>query len=134
MAQKSAATLLPRTLSVLKAAVSAGSTSLWSDAYDTAILGGAFVDSIRSQSIFDTITLYSQHAQFRIPTGFSPAGATGSTVNDGAAVPVSQMSFTKKTVLPVRVAAIIAATNEMLAAAEGNRWLFLELSRALVRG
>jgi len=125
---------LPRTWSILKAAVAAGSTGFWQDAYDAIVTGGAFVDAIRSESLFDTIEQYSQHAEFRVATGFSPTAVTASQVTEGAPIPVTPLTFTKKTVNPIKVAGIVVATNEILQVSRGNKWLFTELGRALVRG
>jgi len=125
----------PRAHRVLKAAVTAGTTTdvSWASSLtDYSGMAQGFVEALRSVSAFDTILPFARrmplHSQFGVFTA-----AIGSAVAQGAALPVRKLSIAADVVDPVRLGALVVTTDELFrfAFAEGVAMLQAEMVGAV---
>lgn len=124
----------PRVLSVVKAAVAAGTTtdSTWAaNLYDAKLMTDAFASSLVGVSAFDTIAAASWGAPLSTRIAATVAAATGALTAEGAPMPVSKMGFAGVTLRPKRIAALCAVTRELLRGPFAEQFLDDELRIAV---
>jgi hypothetical protein len=80
-----------------------------------ASMANGFSESLRSRSVFDRLLASGAR---RVPLNSHAfvisSGITGSRVAEGSVKPVSSLSVTTETLDPIKVSAIVAASNELL--------------------
>ena len=109
-----------RVVSVLKAAapavtvasgdgVSGSPTSAWS----------GFEGALRTSSVFDAVAAESLQSQFHVRIGMLASQLGGAKVAEGAAKLGQTLLFAQNTLVPVKLASLLAVTQEFLDAAPG---------------
>lgn len=119
---------------ILKAAVSAGSTSGWgAELADYSSVVSAFLETLRNVGAFDTLMPAMRRVPMRTRIDMVTAGATAATVPEGSVTQISSLSVSGGTSDPFKVLAIVAATQELLRfAASGSGDLFARELRGAV--
>jgi HK97 family phage major capsid protein/HK97 family phage prohead protease len=131
----------PLVCRVLKAAVAAGSTTNqpWAGALVSAE-GGVFtefLEFLRPQTILGKFGAGNVPAltriPFRTPIGSQTSGGAAQWVGEGVAKPLTYFEVAKTTLEPLKVAAIVAVTEELLrfSSIATETWLRDQLVRAL---
>ena len=122
---------------IQKAAVAAASTT--SDTWAGNLInegGGAFADFVeylRERSVLGQISDRLRRLPFDTPVLVQGSAASASWVKEGEAKPVTKWTYTRTKLVPLKVAAIAAATKEMLkrASVAGDTLIRDELTRAV---
>lgn len=123
--------------SIQKAAVPAASTGSVTWAGNLINEGGAafadFVEYLRERSLYGQISDRFRRLPFDAPVLVQSSGGTAQWVKEGDAKPLTQWTYTRAKLTPLKVAAIAAATKETLMRASVNADAFLrdELARAV---
>lgn len=123
--------------SIQKAAVPAASTGSTTWAGNLINEGGAafadFVEYLRERSLYGQISDRFRRLPFDAPVLVQSSGGTAQWVKEGDAKPLTQWTYTRAKLTPLKVAAIAAATKETLMRASVNADAFLrdELARAV---
>ena len=123
--------------SITKAAVPAASTGDATWAGNLINEGGAafadFVEYLRERSLYGQISPRFRNLPFDAPVLVQGSGGTAQWVKEGEAKPLTQWTYTRAKLSPLKVAAIAAATKETLMRASVNADAFLrdELARAV---
>lgn len=125
--------------SITKAAVPAANTLTGSSTWAGNLIneGGAafadFVEYLRERSLFGQISGRFRNLPFDAPVLVQGSGGTAQWVKEGEAKPLTQWTYTRAKLSPLKVAAIAAATKETLMRASVNADAFLrdELARAV---
>lgn len=123
--------------SVTKAAVPAASTLSTTWASNLINEGGAsfadFVEYLRERSLYGQISSRFRRLPFDAPVLVQGSAGTGQWVKEGDAKPLTQWTYTRAKLTPLKVAAIAAATKETLMRASVSADTFLrdELARAV---
>lgn len=126
-----------RVLSVLKAAVAAGTTS--NPTFAASIVGhaemsGAFLDSLAGRSVFDSVVGSMVPAPVRERLAVVSSAISGSEVAEGAATPVSDFAVAANGMQPKKAQALVVLTREMLkGSALAQRLLEHELKKAVAK-
>ncbi len=98
---------------IQKTAVTPGSstTSALSD-YDT--IAGAFLESLRGVSVFDTLLAGGmKEVPLKTRVAVVSSAVTGSTVAELQIKPISSLAVTGSTIAPLKAAAIIVGSEEL---------------------
>lgn len=120
-----------------KAAVPAASTLSSSWAGNLINEGGAafadFVEFLRARSLYGQIADRFRRLPFDAPVLVQGTGGTAQWVKEGGAKPLTQWTYTRTKLTPLKVAAIAAATKETLmrASVAADTFLRDELARAV---
>lgn len=120
-----------------KAAVPAANTQDDNWAGNLVIEGGGpfadFVEFLRDRGLFGQISGQFRNLPFDAPVLVQGSGGTAQWVQEGHAKPLTQWSYTRVRMNPLKVAAIAAATQEMLqrASAAADTLIRDELARAV---
>lgn len=99
--------------------------------------GGAafadFVDYLRPRTVFGQVSSRFRRLPFDAPVLVQGSGATAQWVKEGDAKPLTQWSYTRAKLTPLKVAAIAAATKETLmrASVAADTFLRDELARSV---
>ena len=103
----------------LKAVVDAGGTSgTWGDQLAaTTGLSNAFLQSLRTLSIFEAMRPFSPEVPFSTRIVVVSSGATGTTVNEAMVKPISKVSLTAADTDLQKSLAIVVLTEELLRSA-----------------
>lgn len=123
--------------SIQKAAVPAANTGSATWAGNLINEGGAafadFVEYLRERSLYGQISDRFRRLPFDAPVLVQSSGGTAQWVKEGDAKPLTQWTYTRAKLTPLKVAAIAAATKETLMRASVNADAFLrdELARAV---
>ena len=123
--------------SIQKAVVPAASTGSATWAGNLINEGGAafadFVEYLRERSLYGQISDRFRRLPFDAPVLVQSSGGTAQWVKEGDAKPLTQWTYTRAKLTPLKVAAIAAATKETLMCASANADAFLrdELARAV---
>ena len=125
--------------SIQKAAVPAANTLTGSATWAANLIneGGAafadFVEYLRERSLYGQISDRFRRLPFDAPVLVQSSGGTAQWVKEGDAKPLTQWTYTRAKLTPLKVAAIAAATKETLMRASVNADAFLrdELARAV---
>ena len=123
--------------SITKAAVPAASTGSAPWAGNLINEGGAafadFVEYLRERSLYGQISSRFRSLPFDAPVLVQGSGGSAQWVKEGEAKPLTQWTYTRAKMSPLKVAAIAAATKETLMRASVNADAFLrdELARAV---
>lgn len=124
---------------VTKAAVPAANTLSPTWAGNTIIEGGGsfadFVEYMTPRTIFGQISGRFRRLPFDAPVLVQGSGGTAQWVKEGEAKPLTQWTYTRTKLTPLKVAAIAVATQEMLmrTSVAGDEFLRDELARAVGR-
>ncbi|HYG05329.1 MAG TPA: phage major capsid protein [Stenotrophomonas sp.] len=124
---------------VTKAAVPAANTLSPTWAGNTIIEGGGsfadFVDYMTPRTVFGQISSRFRRLPFDAPVLVQGSGGTAQWVKEGEAKPLTQWTYTRTKLTPLKVAAIAVATQEMLmrTSVAGDEFLRDELARAVGR-
>jgi hypothetical protein len=122
---------------IIKAAVPAASTTNLPWAGNMIIEGGGafadFVEFLRPRSLVGRISDRLRRLPFDTPVLVQGTGGTAKWTREGAAKPLTQWTYTRTKLEPLKVAAIAAATKETLmrASAAADALLRDELARAV---
>jgi HK97 family phage major capsid protein/HK97 family phage prohead protease len=124
----------------VKAAVAAQSTTSATLGGNLIATGGVFADFVeflRPMTIigkFGTGNIPSlRNVPFRVPLGSSTSGGSAAWVGEGKAKPLTNFNFGQTTLLPLKVAAIVVATMELLRdASVAGEAMFRDLLAAAV--
>lgn len=122
---------------IVKAAVPAANTSNATWAGNLVNEGGVafadFVEFLRARSLYGQISNRFRSIPFDAPVLVQGSGGTAQWVKEGDAKPLTQWTYTRAKVSPLKVAAIAAATKETLmrASAQADAFLRDELARAV---
>jgi HK97 family phage major capsid protein/HK97 family phage prohead protease len=124
----------------VKAAVAAQSTTNANLGGNLIATGGVFADFVeflRPMTIigkFGTGNIPSlRNVPFRVPLGSSTSGGNAAWVGEGKAKPLTNFNFGQTTLLPLKVAAIVVATMELLRdASVAGEAMFRDLLAAAV--
>lgn len=106
----------PRAARILKAAVPAGTTSdpNWANKLtEYQQVAAGFIESLRSVSAFDTLLPFSRQLPLRARLAVFTANV-GGKVAEGAAKPIRKLTLAGDYVDPVKCAALVVATEELL--------------------
>src|SRR5690554_1716696 len=120
-----------------KAAVPAANTQDDNWAGNLVIEGGGpfadFVEYLRERSLYGQISGRFRNLPFDAPVLVQGSGGSAQWVKEGEAKPLTQWTYTRAKLSPLKVAAIAAATKETLMRASVNADAFLrdELARAV---
>src|SRR5690606_5421457 len=110
--------------SITKAAVPAASTGAATWAGNLINEGGAafadFVEYLRERSLYGQISDRFRRLPFDAPVLVQSSGGTAQWVKEGDAKPLTQWTYTRAKLTPLKVAAIAAATKETLMRASVN--------------
>lgn len=123
--------------SITKAAVPAASTlsETWAENLitDAGSAFADFVEYLRERSLFGQISPRFRRLPFDAPVLVQASGGTAQWVKEGEAKPLTQWTYTRAKLTPLKVAAIAAATKELLrrASASGDALIRDELARAV---
>jgi len=125
--------------SIQKTAVPAANTLTGSATWAGNLIneGGAafadFVEYLRERSLYGQISPRFRNLPFDAPVLVQGSGGTAQWVKEGEAKPLTQWTYTRAKLSPLKVAAIAAATKETLMRASVNADAFLrdELARAV---
>lgn len=123
--------------SITKAAVPAASTlsETWAENMitDAGSAFADFVEYLRERSLFGQISPRFRRLPFDAPVLVQASGGTAQWVKEGDAKPLTQWTYTRAKLTPLKVAAIAAATKELLrrASASGDALIRDELARAV---
>lgn len=123
--------------SIEKAAVPAASTLSSTWAGNLINEGGAafadFVEFLRARSLYGQIADRFRRLPFDAPVLVQGTGGTAQWVKEGSAKPLTQWTYTRTKLTPLKVAAIAAATKETLmrASVAADTFLRDELARAV---
>lgn len=131
----------PRIGNILKAAIAAGSTTntAWAGALVSAegAVFTEFLEFLRPMTIvgrFGTNGIPSlRNIPFRVPIGSQTTGGTAGWVGEGSAKPLTHFEVARTTLEPLKVAAIVVVTEELLryASMAAEQWLRDQLVAAL---
>src|SRR5690606_36669026 len=122
---------------VKREAVRAANTMSATSAGDLINEGGAafadFVEYQRERSVLGQISDRLRRLPFDTPVLVQGSAGSASWVKEGEAKPVTQWTYTRTKLVPLKVAAIAAATKEMLkrASVAGDTLIRDELTRAV---
>jgi len=122
---------------VSKAAVPAASTLSSTWAGNLINEGGAafadFVEYLRARSIFGQVSSRFRQLPFDTPVLIQATAGAGAWVKEGTAKPVTQWTYTRTKLAPLKVAAIAVATKELLkrASTAADTLIRDELARAV---
>lgn len=120
-----------------KAAVPAANTGNANWAGNLILDGGAyfadFVEYLRARTVLGQISDRLRRLPFDTPVLIQGTGGTGKWTAEGSAKPLTQWTYTKAKLEPLKVAAIAAATKEMLnrASVAADALIRDELSRSV---
>ena len=126
-----------RVLSVLKAAIAAGTTSdatFAASIVGHAELSGAFLDSLAGRSVFDSLVGSMVPAPLRERIAVVSSAIYGDELSEDAATPVSDFSVDGAGMQPKKVQALVVLTRELLkGSAQAQRLLEHELKKAVAK-
>jgi hypothetical protein len=108
---------LSRVVSVLRTAVTAGSTltPAWAgNLADYRQISAGFVEALRNLSVFDRLFADMRRVPLRTRLGIVAVGATAYDVGEGAPTPVSRLSLTDGQLDARKAVAIIVVSQELL--------------------
>ncbi len=95
-------------------------------------IGDAFFESLSHRpGVYDTIAQRSGRARFNVRTFVPTSAPTAETTPEGTAVRVSRVALNAERLEPVRVAALVVATDESLQTPEGAASVEAELRGAV---
>src|SRR5262245_56790792 len=106
----------PRVIEVLKAAVSAGTTTAWADLVTFQAMADGFLQTVARTSVLEAVRT---NGDWRLlppnaRVGALTIGMTGSTVLEGLPKPVSRLTIADGGVLtPIKVAVLTVFTDEL---------------------
>jgi hypothetical protein len=105
----------PRVIELLnKTAVVSGGLDSWASIADYENVATAFLESLRSVSVFDAALANGMTKAPLRSRGFSiTAGITGSVVPERSVKPISQLTMTQQLLEPKKAAAIIVISKEL---------------------
>ncbi|GGD40703.1 phage major capsid protein [Pseudoxanthomonas indica] len=124
---------------VTKAAVPAASTLSTTWASNLINEGGTpfadFVEYMTPRTVFGQVASSFRKLPFDTPVLVQGSGGTAQWVKEGEAKPLTQWTYTRSKLGPLKVAAIAVATNELLmrASVAGDEYLRDELARSVGR-
>jgi hypothetical protein len=121
----------------LKAAVDVGLSdgSTWGDeltAYREMMV--AFLDSLRSLSLYDSMAASATRLPLQTKISSAATGAVAQRVLEGGVIPASALSLSGGTLLPRKVASILAISAEVMNAVGAEAFLLGELQRSVASG
>jgi hypothetical protein len=124
----------PRVRDILqKAAITPGDLAAWSAIADYQNVSTAFLESLRSLSVFDAVLADGMVKAPLRSRGFSiTTGISGSVPNELAVKPISSLVLAQQLLEPRKAAATIIVTKELLSVA-GSQELFVnELTKGVI--
>ncbi|MER9741989.1 phage major capsid protein [Mesorhizobium sp. M0187] len=127
-----------RVITVLKAAVAAGTTSApaWAgNLKPYKIMSGAFLDSLAGRGFFDSIYPAFLPVPMSESVAISTAGIEGAEVGEFVPAPISALQFGLGEMQPRRVEAVIVMSRELInsVSTAGQRLIDIELRKAATR-
>lgn len=121
--------------SITKAAVPAANTlsTTWAGNLINEGPFADFVEYLRERSLYGQISSRFRRLPFDAPVLVQASGGSAQWVKEGEAKPLTQWTYTRAKLTPLKVAAIAAATKELLmrASASGDALIRDELARAV---